>query len=84
MHSFPIHEFEIRVASHREELLREAAMERLARQAPSRGGQWKLFVRARLAAALYAVAARIDASAAPMAISPAVRPARSVSINGTS
>jgi hypothetical protein len=78
--SFPIHDFEIRAVCHRDALLTEAVMERLARQVPRPSGRWNFALRARVATALYAVAVRIDTSAVPVAISPTVR---SISTNGT-
>jgi hypothetical protein len=78
--SFPVHEFEIRAAAHQQDLLREAAMERLAREAQ----RHEPGMRARIAAGLYAVAAKIDASAVPVSMPASGPTTRTVSMNGTS
>lgn len=57
MHS-PL-EVELRTSWHREDLLREAAVERLAQEL---GGTRQPRLRSRLATLLYAVAARLDPS----------------------
>ena len=59
---FSPHEMELRTAVRRDELLQEAAMERLIQQASgSRRG-----LRPRLAGVLYALAARLDTPTATM------------------